>query len=106
FPFHDFRSGSRYREASCRNWLRCRGFPKRLATNFALDDRGIVVGPAHRAEDEVENVLFLLRGSLGLRLEFRRASRTFRVPRADESAAIRVDEQEADFSLREDSVRI
>src|SRR5437773_2545642 len=70
------------------------------------DDIGIVVGPAHRAEDEVENVLFLRRGSLGLGLEFRRASRTFRVPRADESAAIRADEQDADFALLEDTVRI
>src|SRR5207244_10441327 len=80
--------------------------PKRLTTNFALDDLGIAVVPAHRSEDECENVLFLRRGSLGLRLEFRRASRTFRVPRADESAAIRADEQEADFALLEDAVRI
>src|SRR5205807_9113433 len=78
---------------------------KRRATNFALDDLGIVVGPAHRAEDEVENVLFLRRGSLGFRLEFRRASRTFRVSCTDESAAIRADEQEAAFALLEDTVR-
>src|SRR5436190_207219 len=76
------------------------------AGGIGAGDFGIVVGPAHRAEDEVENVLFLRRGSLGLGLEFRRASRTFRVPRADESAAIRADEQDADFALLEDTVRI
>src|SRR5437879_2063918 len=81
-------------------------FTEPLATNFALDDLGIVVGPAHRAEDKVENVLFLRRLSLGFRLEFRRASRTFRVSCTDESAAIRADEQEADFALLEDTVRI
>src|SRR5436853_405993 len=92
---------------SCgRTRLRGGGSASGRATNFALDDLGIVVGPAHRAEDEVENVLFLRRGSLGLGLEFRRASRTFRVPRADESAAIRADEQDADFALLEDTVRI
>jgi len=101
-----FRGRNRGRGACDSYRLRRRDFSKGFATYFALEQIGIVVGPTGRAEDQVEDVLVLRGRPFGLRLELCRTSRAFRIPRGDESAAIRADEQEADFSFFEDAVRI
>jgi hypothetical protein len=78
-----------------------------LAADLAFLELRVVVGATHGTEDEVEDVLFLLRRrGLRLRLELRRTPGTFRISRGHESAAVRADEEEADLATLEHPVRV
>ena len=81
-------------------------FSQDFAANLALDNLGIVVGAAHRTENQVEDVLFLGLRRFRFRLEFRGATRTARVSAGNEAAAVRADEEESNFALLEDAIRI
>src|SRR5213594_1121047 len=93
----------RARRGGHRGWsLR---LPQRRPTDLTFLKIGVVVRSADGAKTQVQDVLFrLFRGRF--RLKFGSTPWTLRVPRRDEAATVRADEQEADLSLLQDSVRI